>query len=157
MPPSSQGRTGSHKRAGFVKKPGEALGTHAAQYKKDGSVCTYCHTGGEDDLPNSKFCRNCHKLTMPHKIDDGSDQKYEHKEGFQKKQLKKATCMRCHGQKFCNDCHHPAGAKAKKPWVRYHPAEVKKNGAAACLEKCHAETFCSECHVNRAQDIIKGN
>ena len=92
---------------------------------------------------------------MPHPIDEGSDQKFVHKEGFQKKQLKKATCYNCHAPKFCNDCHHPAGAKSGKPWVRYHPTVVKKDGAAACLESCHKETFCSDCHVNRAQDIIK--
>ena len=148
---------GSHKRAGFVKKPGEALGTHAASFQKDGAVCTYCHSGNQDTLPNSKFCKSCHKLEMPHPIDDASDQKFVHKEGFQKKQLKKATCTNCHSPKFCNDCHHPAGEKSGKPWVRYHPAPVKKDGAAACLDACHKETFCSDCHVNRAQKIIRGN
>ena len=138
-----------------MKKSGSALGAHAAQYQKDGSVCTYCHAGAQDTLPNSKFCKSCHKLTMPHPIDESSDQKYVHKEGFQKKQLSKSTCYRCHGPKFCNNCHHPAGAKTAKPWVRYHPVVVKKDGAAACLESCHKETFCSDCHVNRAQDIIK--
>ncbi len=145
---------GSHKRAGFVRKGGEALGTHAATYKKDGAICTFCHSGDQGNLPNSKFCKSCHKLPMPHEINDGSEQKFEHKEGFQKKTYKKSQCARCHEAKFCNNCHHPDGAKSSRPWVRYHPVVVKKDGASACLESCHKETFCSDCHVNRAQDII---
>jgi hypothetical protein len=147
---------GSHRLPGFVKKVGAPLGVHAAQFQKDGSVCTFCHLGEQDALPNSKFCKSCHKLAMPHPIDEANDQKFVHKDGFQKKQLNKATCARCHEAKFCNDCHHPAGAKSARPWVRYHPVVVKKDGAAACLDACHQETFCSECHVNRAAAIVKG-
>jgi len=141
---------GSHRRGGFVKAPGKSLGLHAQSYKKDGAICTYCHKGAQDELPNSAFCKGCHKLAMPHQIDESSKQKYEHKAGFQKKQLKKVTCARCHETKFCNDCHHPGGAKSKTVWVHYHPVVVKKDGASPCFESCHTETFCSDCHVNRA-------
>jgi hypothetical protein len=136
-----------------VKRGGKALGQHAQSYNKDSSLCTYCHSGTESDLPNSKFCKNCHKLPIPHQIDEGDQQKYVHKTGFQKGTLKKATCARCHETKFCNDCHHPGGSKASKPWVHYHPVIVKKDGAAACLESCHKETFCSDCHVNHASKL----
>jgi hypothetical protein len=143
----------SHKASTFLKRPGTALGQHAALYKKDSSICTYCHTGTESDLPNSKFCTGCHKLPIPHPIDDSNQQKFVHKPGFQKKQLSRATCSNCHETKFCNDCHHPGGAKSSTPWVHYHPTIVKKDGAAACLESCHKETFCSDCHVNRASKL----
>lgn len=148
-------RPGSHKKKGFVRQGGKSLGSHAAQFKKDGSICTYCHTGALDNLPNSKFCKNCHRVSIPHQIDESSKQKFEHKPSFEKKQVKKSTCYRCHSVKTCNNCHHPDGAKSSRAWVRYHPVVVKKSGAAPCLESCHAETYCSDCHVNRAQDIMK--
>ncbi|NTU72219.1 MAG: hypothetical protein HGB10_10450 [Coriobacteriia bacterium] len=143
----------SHKSSKFVKRSGKTLGNHAALYKKDSSICTFCHKGAEDTLPNSKFCRGCHGVSIPHAIDESSEQKYEHKAGFQKKKLKRSTCARCHETKFCNDCHHPDGAKSTKVWVHYHPAVVKKNGASPCFESCHQETFCSDCHVNRASRL----
>jgi len=144
---------GSHKSGRFVKRAGSALGTHAQMYKKDSSICTYCHKGSQDTLPNSSFCKSCHKLPIPHEIDDSSQQKFEHKPGFQKKSLKRSTCTRCHSTKFCNDCHHPDGAKSKTVWIHYHPNVVKKGGASTCLESCHKETFCSDCHVNRASRL----
>ena len=120
-----------------------------ALYKKDGETCTYCHTGAAAELPNSKFCKSCHKLEMPHKIDDGSKEKFPHKDGFEKKTYKKAQCANCHKTAFCDNCHHE-GSVSGKPWVRYHPNVVKKDGADACFE-CHEETYCSNCHVNLAK------
>ena len=143
----------SHRASTFVKRGGTALGDHAALYKKDSSICTFCHAGSQDNLPNSTFCTNCHKIAIPHQIVDSEKQKFVHKPGFEKNQLKRQVCANCHEAKFCNDCHHPDGAKATKPWVHFHPTVVKKNGAAACLESCHKETFCSDCHVNRASKL----
>ena len=143
----------SHKAGNFLKRGGKALGQHAQMYNKDSAICTYCHKGSESDLPNSTFCRGCHKLPIPHTIDNSNQQKFVHKPGFQKNQLTKSTCANCHETKFCNDCHHPDGAKSSTPWVHFHPTVVKKNGASACLESCHKETFCSDCHVNRASKL----
>ena len=56
----------SHKAPGFVKAPGAPVGTHATLYKKDSTVCTYCHAGDAATLPNSAFCKGCHKVEMPH-------------------------------------------------------------------------------------------
>jgi len=138
----------SHKANAFVKAPGSKLGAHATQFTKDGTVCTYCHKGTAEELPNSKFCKSCHKLPMPHPIDD-SKEKFPHKDGFEKKTYKKAQCANCHAQTFCDSCHH-VGSVPAKPWVRYHPNIVKKSGAQACFE-CHEETYCSNCHVNLAK------
>jgi len=85
---------------------------------------------------------------MPHVLDD-SKQKFPHKDGFAKKTYKKAQCLNCHAQTFCDSCHH-VGSVPAKPWVRYHPNIVKKSGAQACFD-CHAETYCSNCHVNLAK------
>ena len=138
----------SHKASTFVKVAGANLGGHAAQYGKDATICTYCHAGTAADLPNATFCKGCHKVAMPH-VTDTSKQKFPHKDGFAKKSFTKAQCLNCHAQVFCDSCHH-VGSVPAKPWVRYHPTIVKKNGATACFE-CHQETYCSNCHVNLAK------
>ncbi len=138
----------SHKAKNFVrdyKKPA----AHTQLYKSDGEVCTYCHAGEVAQLPNSAFCKGCHKLDMSHQIDDGNPQKFPHKDGFAKKQFNKAQCANCHDTAFCDSCHHK-GSVANKPWLRYHPNIVKKDGAQPCFE-CHDPTFCANCHVNLAK------
>jgi hypothetical protein len=134
----------SHAAKNFVRRT--SLSTpakHTELYKSSADSCTYCHSGAD---PNTGFCKNCHKLEMPHPIDDSSKEKFLHKNGFAKKTLTKAQCSNCHVQFFCDNCHHP-GAVANKPWRTYHPTIVKKTGASPCFE-CHQETFCSHCHVN---------
>ncbi len=144
----------SHSAGLFVRRAGKAIGNHAALFDKDSSVCTFCHSGVQASLPNSRFCNNCHRITMPHNFNQGIPQKFEHKMGFQKKRFSRALCLRCHEQTFCDNCHHAAGARSGAPWLRFHPNVVKKSGANACFV-CHQETFCSDCHVNRAQGLIK--
>jgi len=148
----------SHKSKAFKKVPGAALGQHAQLYQKNSAVCTYCHAGDAAALPNSKFCKSCHKIEMPHaegfglkdaaapasKTNGGA-----HAELLISKKTSKAVCSNCHEPALCNSCHHK-GAPANKPWVRYHPTVVKKTGATPCFD-CHQETFCSSCHVNLAK------
>lgn len=139
----------SHQANGFVKNFSANDAVHVQLYKKDGEICTYCHKGEAAELPNSQFCRGCHRLEMPHEINDGDKQKFMHQDGFQKKRLTKAQCTNCHREAFCNACHHE-GASATRPWIRFHPNIVKKSGAQACFE-CHEPTFCANCHVNLAK------
>ncbi len=133
----------SHKTKDFVKrtKP-DVPAKHTTQYEQNSDACTYCHGDGG---PNAKFCKSCHKLDMPHPIDENNKQKFPHKDQLNKGAYKKVQCTNCHTQYFCDSCHHE-GASAKQPWRTYHPTVVKKNGAEPCFE-CHAETFCSYCHV----------
>jgi hypothetical protein len=147
----------SHKAAGFVKIPGEPLGTHAQLYQKDAKVCTYCHAGDAANLPNSQFCTSCHKIQMPHPDGFGlkdaqkpasKDNAGAHAEQLTSNKVSRAVCMNCHEAQFCNSCHH-VGSVPTTPWMRYHPNVVKKNSAKACFE-CHDETYCSNCHVNLA-------
>lgn len=129
----------SHKAAAWTRNLalGKAAG-HSTAYKAATDSCDYCHgTGGVE----AKFCKNCHKIAMPHP----SDFKDTHKADFQAKKLTKATCTNCHNQYMCDNCHHP-GASAKEAWRTYHPNIVKKTGAEPCF-KCHKETYCSYCHV----------
>ena len=133
----------SHKAAGFTRRVNvKTPAGHTGAYEKSADSCTYCHGDGG---PNAGFCKSCHKLEMPHKVDEGNAQKFVHKEGFEKKQFTKPVCTNCHVQFFCDSCHHK-GAVATKPWQTQHPALVKKDGAESCFE-CHKETFCSYCHV----------
>ncbi len=142
----------SHKAGKFVQNKTSKAAVHTSLYKKDGEICTYCHTGDAAELPNSKFCAGCHKLDMPHKINDGEKQKFMHKDAFEKKDYSKKQCANCHSTSFCDNCHHE-GASSDKAWVRYHPVIVKKDGATACFD-CHEEVYCSNCHVQRAADIM---
>jgi hypothetical protein len=148
----------SHKAPGFIKTPGAELGTHAALYKKDSTVCTYCHAGDAANLPNSAFCKGCHKVDMPHPSGFGmKDPKAApsvnnagtHAQLVTTGQATRASCLTCHEAASCNACHHK-GSVTDQPWMRYHPTVVKAGGANACFE-CHKETYCSNCHVNLAK------
>ncbi len=133
----------SHKTKNFVRRTNPKVpASHTALYGKNAESCTFCHGDGG---PNAPFCKRCHKLEMPHPIDESNAQKFPHKEEFEKKQYNKVQCANCHSQYFCDSCHHK-GAVPNKPWRTYHPNVVKKTGAEACFE-CHKETFCSYCHV----------
>jgi len=149
---------GSHKAGGFIKVAGAERGAHAALYKKDATVCTYCHAGAPGALPNSGFCKNCHKVDMPHASGYGLKDPNAapslnnaglHAQVITGGQVNRPTCMKCHETESCNSCHHK-GSVGNQPWMRYHPNVVKSGGADACFE-CHKETYCSNCHVNLAK------
>jgi nitrate/TMAO reductase-like tetraheme cytochrome c subunit len=142
---SSNAVPSSHKAKNFTRDYSKNKAGHTKLYAQNAELCTYCHGNGGT---NSKFCQGCHKVNMPHPA-DGSEQKFPHKEGFDQKKYSKKTCVNCHTQYFCDSCHHK-GAVSKKPWVRYHPNIVRKDGAEPCF-KCHAEIYCSNCHVNLAK------
>lgn len=142
----------SHEADNFVRDRSSNNAKHVELYEKDGETCTFCHTGQASELPNSKFCTNCHKLTMPHPDGFGAEGKGnggEHQKLFQEKKTTKAVCLNCHYSSFCDSCHHE-GSSSKEPWLHYHPTVVKKDGAQPCFE-CHEETYCSACHVNLAK------
>jgi hypothetical protein len=148
----------SHKTKDFIKVPGAAVGSHAALYKKDATVCSYCHPGNPGDLSNSAFCKSCHKVAMPHPAGFGmkdpqappsKENAGSHAAAITSGQVNRPTCLRCHEPAYCNACHHQ-GSVPTQPWVRYHPVVVKKSGAQACYS-CHTEQQCSNCHVNLAK------
>jgi hypothetical protein len=138
----------SHKGKKFVRDMSTAKAQHVQLYEKDASQCVLCHTGKAEELPSSKFCAGCHKLPMPHPDNFGAKGKGnggEHQKLFEEKKTTKGVCTNCHLPTFCNSCHHE-GSDPKTPWLKQHPALVKKNGAQGCFD-CHEETFCSYCHV----------
>jgi len=148
----------SHKSNTFVKAPGATLGQHAQLYQKDNAICTYCHPlGTAQTLPNSDFCKGCHKVDMPHPEGFGKTNSEpangknggQHTQLLSSGQVSEAVCMNCHETAFCDSCHH-AQSVPTVPWIKYHPNVVKAKGATGCFD-CHQETFCSDCHVNLAK------
>jgi len=148
----------SHKAQNFIKAAGTERGAHAVLYKKDSVVCTYCHAGDPGTLPNSSFCKGCHKVDMPHPAAYGLKDPNAapslnnaggHAQAITSGQVNRATCMNCHEAAGCNSCHHK-GSVSNQPWMRYHPNVVKAAGADACFQ-CHKEIYCSNCHVNLAK------
>lgn len=148
---SSKAVPASHNAKTFVRDYSSKKAGHVQLYSKNAESCTYCHKGEAATLASSSFCKGCHKLEMPHPIDEGSKQKFTHanEDGGMVKGLSKQQCANCHKQQMCDSCHHE-GSVSNKPWVRHHPTIVKKNGANPCFE-CHDPTFCSNCHVNLAK------
>lgn len=142
---------GSHKPNNFTQDFSAKKAGHVELFTKDAELCTYCHAGEAANLTSSKFCQDCHKMPMPHPIEDGFAQKFRHAndDGGMVKGLTKAQCENCHQQRFCDACHHK-GSSDKEPWLTYHVKMVKKDGAQPCFE-CHQPTFCSNCHVNLAK------
>jgi len=133
----------SHKAKGFTRSVIESdTAGHVNLYEQNAESCTFCHGDGG---ANAAFCKGCHKLEMPHQIDESSKEKFPHKDAFANKTVNKAQCANCHSQYFCDSCHHE-GASPATPWLKGHPAQVKEGGAEPCFE-CHKETFCSYCHV----------
>lgn len=142
----------SHKASKFTRDRTSKSARHVELFQKDPKLCTFCHAGEADKLPTSKFCNNCHKLTMPHPDGFGAKGKGnggEHQKLFQEKKTTKKVCANCHSERFCDSCHHE-GTSDKEEWVYYHPNIVKKDGASGCFD-CHQETYCSACHVNLAK------
>ena len=118
----------------FGKTPAKATAAHAVSALKSTESCAVCHGDGG---ANSKFCKDCHGVDLPHEASFKS----------QHSKSKKETCVKCHNSaNVCSDCHHSAAAGTQ--WYTYHAAVVKKGGDAAkdCY-RCHQETYCAYCHV----------
>ena len=131
----------SHKTKDFIKVPGAALGTHAALYKKDATVCTYCHAGSPGDLPNSAFCKNCHKVDMPHPAGFGmkdpqappsKENAGSHAAAITSGQVNRPTCLRL--PRACLLQRLPPHGLGPDPDVdALPPVVVKKSGADSVL------------------------
>lgn len=117
---------------------------HSESYKKDSGNCTFCHAGEAASMPNSDFCKSCHKLDMPHPR-SGSAQGFDHSEGIKSGSMNRKDCARCHDKYFCDSCHHKESIK-ETPWMNYHPTIVKKSGTEQCTT-CHDLMQCESCHV----------
>jgi hypothetical protein len=130
----------SHDASDFV-----GGGAHVTAFKADAGNCLFCHPGDAATLANSKFCKGCHGLDMPHPGGAGAEG-FAHSKQLADGTYKKATCMNCHAQRFCDACHHPQSV-ANKPWYTYHAVIASEGANARDCYKCHQETYCAYCHV----------
>ena len=140
------------------------MGEHRALAGKAGSNCIDCHTqsycndchtgGGADaELNRNTFKQNY--LPKNHRSDFISIHPLKAKDNPQ-------TCLRCHNQKYCTDCHsrfpkgslrikshNPLGGGAQQyvasNWRSDHTEEVRSN-LQSC-QVCHPEgDVCIKCH-----------
>ncbi len=119
------------------------------------SFCNDCHTGGGVDaaLRTPNFKRNY--MPKNHRSDFISIHPIKAKDNQQ-------SCIRCHNQKFCSDCHarfpkgslrikshNPAGPNnqiyAASNWSIDHSTEARRN-LQSC-QTCHPSgDVCIKCH-----------
>lgn len=150
--------------AGKHHQDSDWMGDHRAAAGKGGtncsdchnqSFCNECHTGGgiDIDLRKQTFKRNY--VPKNHRTDFISIHPIKAKDNPQ-------TCIRCHNQRFCTDCHarfpkgslnikshRPAGANgqiyAASDWRIDHSMEARRN-LQSC-QTCHPEgDVCIQCH-----------
>ena len=126
LPPRPQSHT----------KTGDWLQDHGKIAKVDRQPCAMCH----DD----SFCRDCHRIDMPHPAGWVKDGPIVHSTFAQKDVT---VCEHCHGPapNLCNMCHHKGLASANAPWASNHAPTVDQRGAAFCFS-CHDGVFCNTCH-----------
>lgn len=119
------------------------------------AYCNECHTGGSVDVELRK--QNFQRTYIPknHRSDFISIHPIKAKDNPQ-------TCVRCHDQKFCSDCHsrfpkgmltikshRPAGLNGQiytaSNWSMDHSAEARRN-LQSC-QSCHPQgDVCIQCH-----------
>lgn len=95
------------------------------------NTCGKCH--------DKSFCKNCHKIELPHPYGWQEDHRSV------AKQLPDA-CQVCHRRSFCTDCHriempHPSS------FLPNHKNGVHRLGKKVCL-RCHFENNCVDCHAS---------
>ncbi len=114
---------------------------HPDVAERDPANCITCHAGpGEarpTDVVELAFCRACHSLRREHV---GTDWTSRH---GQESLADPASCVRCHDDGWCSDCHsltrpHPA------EWRIRHRAEASRDQQGCMV--CHTRTFCDACH-----------
>jgi hypothetical protein len=111
---------------------------HGAFALNDRAPCRMCHL--------DSFCRDCHKLEMPHP-DGWASERTGHVAVAKRH---RDWCENCHTGKpdMCGMCHHGGYDRAKGPWIAQHKLMVRKKGASFCAE-CHKTSYCVGCHTTR--------
>jgi hypothetical protein len=147
----------------------QAKFAHQVHVKSD-QDCKVCHAGielrespaGPELIPAENKCRQCHgnmdvnedktKCLVCHEQDHPS-KPADHLTGWNKDhgpiaQLNKESCVHCHQNSYCTDCHEGDNLDRQ-----IHPLNYKNNhGIDARTNKdncltCHQEgVFCTDCH-----------
>ena len=104
---------------------------HVQLYKKDARDLHLLPHGDAAKLPNSKFCKGCHKLddAAPDGFgDEGKAQKVgaAPEAASRRRRSTRPVCANCHTTSFCNACHHE-GAPAEQA-VGQVPPDRREEG-----------------------------
>ena len=137
------------------------LHEHGARARSDDGLCAQCH--------EPTFCSECHtalpSLPMELLHDSEIGRELIHAADFRARhateaRIEQASCLRCHGVSFCDDCHRDTGigggvggASPHPPgWLdamspRGHAREARRNilSCAGCHD-ADAERTCVPCH-----------
>lgn len=106
--------------------------------------CEHCHLAPAEKRPRRvedlAFCRACHSLRREHRQ---GDWRVTH---GPESLADPASCLRCHTQSWCSDCHaisrpHP------QEWLARHPAEASRKSSNC--QTCHTQQFCDACHKGK--------
>lgn len=132
------------------KHANDFMGRHPEYARKNTKACTQCHT--------ESYCLDCHNkqedlkpsLKYPEKVRAGLIHRgdWETTHRIEAK-LNQASCLKCHGTKYCTDCHTNRGIAARAETKIYqHPAGWMTKGAKDFHgEKARTETLaCASCH-----------
>ncbi len=124
--------------------PGDWIQHHSQAATKEEAECEQCHLAPAEKRPRENrqmaFCRACHELQQEHR--ETNWQTIHGSESL----ANPASCVRCHTQSWCSDCHaisrpHP------QEWLERHPAEAHR-GKQKC-SVCHTDSFCEACHQSK--------
>jgi hypothetical protein len=136
---------------------GNFVREHGRSARAGDATCTTCH--------EQTFCSDCHANTVSTKIEiklpERVDADFIHRNDFVGRhtleaQADPASCRRCHGSSFCEDCHRqqnltPQAANPRDPhppgWS--FPASPDFHGVAARRDI----TSCAACHDQGARSI----
>lgn len=141
---------------------GDYLVAHVGDARARGAACATCH--------EQTFCAECHSRTAPMRIaallPERVDRAFIHRGDFVGRHAIEAsadpaTCSRCHGQSFCQECHatrlltsfsdptrnpHPPGFSDPASSGFHGPAARREiNSCAACHDQ-GAASNCVQCH-----------
>lgn len=118
----------SHDPAAWPKQHGKSA-------LDDRDQCFMCH--------ETKVCRDCHGIDMPHPVDWTSRESGHPTMVFEDRQV----CAMCHPAQPdpCGTCHHKGHDPSRGPWAENHLWIVRETGTAECM-RCHDGLFCKECH-----------
>ncbi len=142
---------------------GDFLREHPRAARSAPESCATCH--------EQTFCADCHastvSTTIETKFPERVDRYFIHRDDFLGRhpveaRYDGASCRRCHGSSFCEDCHrannlsplsqsprdpHPPGWSIPGGGAQFHGTEARRD-ITACAG-CHdqgARSICVDCH-----------
>jgi Cytochrome c7 and related cytochrome c len=142
---------------------GDFVHEHPRAARATPEACAACH--------EQTFCADCHAKTVSTKIEtkfpEGVDRWFIHRDDFLGRHSVEArwdgaSCRRCHGSSFCEDCHaannltplaqsprdpHPPGWAMPGAGAEFHGAAARHDitSCAACHDQ-GARSICVDCH-----------